>query len=297
MPRTRRQTKDARKESKNSDAVKKLDNQKEVEAYLKDFDLNCKILFQNLDVERDNVLDEIKFMAKRCKDLIPSSIGNMPMENLPDDLTESIILTAMTEVTHQSNMLQASHVLQPVNIQKKRRSKSATANEDLTITDRKNFKKHRFRADQAEVTRKSRSLSRSRVPEVKRQNGTSCTNTQTPLNRLCSGNACGFITPKVKPNTPQVILRRPQEGELAISMQGSPLMVNHIVSREANVNIPLNDGRVISIQPQHGLRASQLPSIDQSLIQQIEVLRDNLIKVCEIADNKRNNVSLLKTQM
>ncbi|GJQ84898.1 putative cell division cycle-associated protein 8 [Trypoxylus dichotomus] len=291
MPRTKRHTKVATKQLKNSDAVEKLDNQKEVEAYLKEFDLNCKILLQNLDVERDNVFDEIKFMAKRCKDLIPPSIGNTPMENLSDDLTESIILTATTEVTHQSNMLQARDILQPATIQKKRRSKSATMNADLTITNRKNSKKQRFRSDKTEVKRKSRSLSRSRVPEVKHENGTSCTNTQTPVNRLCSGNACGFITPKVKPNTAQVILRRPQEGELAISMQGSPLMVNHVVSREANVNIPLNDGRVISIQPQHGLRASQLPSINQSLIQQIEVLRDNLIKVCEIADNKRNKVS------
>lgn len=75
---------------------------------------------------------------------------------------------------------------------------------------------------------------------------------------------------------------------MAISMQGSPLMVNTIVSREANVNIPLGDGRTISIQPQHGLRMSQLPVIDSSIKRQIEVLRDNLIKVCELTDlNKK----------
>lgn len=90
---------------------------------------------------------------------------------------------------------------------------------------------------------------------------------------------------QVKPNTPQVILRRPKEGEMAISMQGSPLMVNTIVSREANVNIPLEDGRTISIQPQHGLRMSQLPNIDLSIRRQIEVLRDNLIKVCELTNS------------
>ena len=84
----------------------------------------------------------------------------------------------------------------------------------------------------------------------------------------------------MKPNTPQVILRHPKSGEMAISMQGSPLLVNHIVSNEANVNIPLGNGNTISIQPQRGLRVSQIPNLDEHTKVQLVKLRDNLDKIC-----------------
>lgn len=88
----------------------------------------------------------------------------------------------------------------------------------------------------------------------------------------------------MKPNTPQVVLRRPKQGEMAVSMQGSPLLVSGVVNDNvANVNIPLADGRMISIQPQRGLRPSQLPSFDLDTRRQIEALRDNLNKVCALA--------------
>lgn len=85
----------------------------------------------------------------------------------------------------------------------------------------------------------------------------------------------------MQPHTPQLVLRRPLQGEVAVSMQGSPLLVSGVVGDDvANVNIPLGDGRVISIQPQRGLRMSLLPNLDADTRKQIEVLRDNLNKVC-----------------
>lgn len=88
----------------------------------------------------------------------------------------------------------------------------------------------------------------------------------------------------MKPNTPQVVLRRPKQGEIAVSMQGSPLLVAGVVSDNvANLNIPLADGRTISIQPQRGLRVSQLPPLDVDTQRQIQALRDNLNKMCAMA--------------
>lgn len=92
----------------------------------------------------------------------------------------------------------------------------------------------------------------------------------------------------MKPNTPQLVLRRPKVGEVAVSMQGSPLLVSGMVSDEvANVNIPLGDGRTISIQPQRGLRPSLLPELDLHTRKQIEALRDNLNKMCALSAQTR----------
>lgn len=91
----------------------------------------------------------------------------------------------------------------------------------------------------------------------------------------------------MKPNTPQVLLRRPKQGEVAMSMQGSPLFTGSVVADTmANVNIPLIDGRMLSIQPQRGLRMSQIPDLDAETKRQLEALRDNLTKVCAVADRR-----------
>lgn len=88
----------------------------------------------------------------------------------------------------------------------------------------------------------------------------------------------------MKPNAPQVILRRPLQGEVAVSMQGSPLMVGPVIGdQNPNINIPLLDGRVFSVQPEKGLRISELPDFDEYTRKQIETLRDNLNKICSIS--------------
>lgn len=72
------------------------------------------------------------------------------------------------------------------------------------------------------------------------------------------------------------------QGEMALSMQGSPLLVNSIITEScANVNIPLEDGRVISLQPCKTIRMSQLPAIPDSTRLQLAKLRDHLNIVCE----------------
>lgn len=91
----------------------------------------------------------------------------------------------------------------------------------------------------------------------------------------------------MKPNTPQVLLRRPKQGEVALSLQGSPLLTGSVMTDNvANINIPLDDGRLLSIQPQKGLRISQIPQLDVETKRQLETLRDNLNKVCALASTR-----------
>ncbi|XP_044264081.1 borealin isoform X2 [Tribolium madens] len=124
----------------------------------------------------------------------------------------------------------------------------------------------------------------SRSQSVRKKNTTEMTDKyKTPAQRIPI-TTYGTVTPKVKPNTPQVLLRRPKQGEVALSLQGSPLLTGNVVTDNvANINIPLEDGRLFSIQPQRGLRVSQIPELDLETKRQLETLRDNLNKVCALA--------------
>lgn len=104
---------------------------------------------------------------------------------------------------------------------------------------------------------------------------------RTPADRKPVITNVGTITPKCKPNTPQLYMRRAQCGEQAWSNQGSPLLLTHTVTVEqvANVNIPLADGNLVSLLPHRGIQA-QMPDIAAETLSQLEILRDNLIKVC-----------------
>ncbi|KRT80432.1 hypothetical protein AMK59_8410 [Oryctes borbonicus] len=271
MPRRKRISKNTKKQPVDARISEKITRKQEIEAYLKEFDYNCKNHMEAVDAECENVLHEIELMTKRCKALILPNIGNTTLEDLPRVLSESTHFITVSDSTTHSNILELTNTLRTAKSKRAKRCVSVTGDEGGSRTSRAKSK-------QTKVVRPSRSLSRSKIP----QNLVLYDSVKTPANKA-PNNDYGFVIPKVKPNTPQVILRRPKEGEMAISMQGSPLMVNTIVSREANVNIPLGDGRTISIQPQHGLRMSQLPTIDSSIRRQIEVLRDNLIKVCQLS--------------
>lgn len=97
----------------------------------------------------------------------------------------------------------------------------------------------------------------------------------------------GYVTPKVKPDRPVTVLRRAQAGEMVISMSGSPILANAMESERANVNVPLGDGRIISVQPQSTIRQSEIPEIDEATSLQLQALRDNIDRI--VAKNKRKD--------
>lgn len=70
---------------------------------------------------------------------------------------------------------------------------------------------------------------------------------QTPINRPPLP-ASLTVTPKVNMEEPMSMMRRPNQGEVALSMTGSPLMISS-VSRDdmATVSVPLANGNVNTI--------------------------------------------------
>ncbi|XP_012542878.1 borealin [Monomorium pharaonis] len=104
--------------------------------------------------------------------------------------------------------------------------------------------------------------------------------TATPAMLKPIDNVYNVVTPKVKPNTPLNVLRRPRQGEMVLSMQGSPLLVSAVVEEKiANINVPLADGNLMSLLPQEGLRMSNIPPLDPETVQQLKTLKNHIEKV------------------
>ncbi|XP_050671544.1 uncharacterized protein LOC126969944 isoform X2 [Leptidea sinapis] len=99
------------------------------------------------------------------------------------------------------------------------------------------------------------------------------------------------ITPKVTPHTSLAVLRQPRQGEMVVSMSGSPVMVpswNQMQPKEkANCNIMLQDGTMLSLQPKQ-LRQSQayipFSLMDKDMLHQLRTLKDNLDKVVKLGE-------------
>ncbi|XP_060807263.1 uncharacterized protein LOC106139170 isoform X1 [Amyelois transitella] len=101
------------------------------------------------------------------------------------------------------------------------------------------------------------------------------------------------ITPKVTPHTPLTILRQPRQGEMVVSMSGSPVMVPTCYTMQpeekANCNILLQDGTMLSLQPKQ-LQQTQdyIPYslMDSNVLNQLKILRENLDKVVKFGEKK-----------
>ncbi|KAL0861264.1 hypothetical protein ABMA27_008825 [Loxostege sticticalis] len=99
------------------------------------------------------------------------------------------------------------------------------------------------------------------------------------------------ITPKVTPQTPLTVLRQPRQGEMVVSMSGSPVMVPTCYAlqpeEKANCNILLQDGTMLSLQPKQ-LRQSQayipFALMDSTVLSQLKTLKDNLDKVVRLGE-------------
>uniref|UniRef100_A0A1B6MNW3 Borealin C-terminal domain-containing protein n=2 Tax=Graphocephala atropunctata TaxID=36148 RepID=A0A1B6MNW3_9HEMI len=99
---------------------------------------------------------------------------------------------------------------------------------------------------------------------------------RTPLmssRRLLPG---ATIKPKIR-DSPITVMRRPIPGEIAVSMNGSPLMVGATSQDDfPTVNVPMEDGRVVSIMPEAGAQPDDLPYFDEATKGYLKTLQRHL---------------------
>ncbi|XP_013165735.1 PREDICTED: uncharacterized protein LOC106116438 isoform X2 [Papilio xuthus] len=140
------------------------------------------------------------------------------------------------------------------------------------------------------TTRRSRSADASRMLTVSKTHNRSQSVYRTPMYNKNPMNYPA-ITPKVAPHTPLTVLRQPRQGEMVVSMSGSPVLVPSVYAMQQNekasCNIMLNDGTMLSLQPRQ-LRQSQafipFSLMDSQVLSQLKTLKDNLVKMVELGE-------------
>lgn len=144
----------------------------------------------------------------------------------------------------------------------------------------------------ARANQRSRSTSRNQTKERKRsmsrdrQSKLNITSAQkkkdlmkTPSNKT---NNDFVITPKIRLNSAMNVLRKPKDGEMVFSTQGSPLMVSTTVSdRTANINVPLRNGHIVSLLPFNETSLTDNLFLDDETKHQLKILQSHLSKVLD----------------
>ncbi|KAL6261376.1 hypothetical protein P5V15_006472 [Pogonomyrmex californicus] len=167
--------------------------------------------------------------------------------------------------------------MQPPTTTRKRKNTSKTVKRAITAV-----------SDDGYATGSTSTGSTSRITKaqirptsmMRTRSSTRLDNFQTPAMLKSMANIYDVVTPKVKPNTPLNVLRRPRQGEMVLSMQGSPLLVSAVIDEKtANINVPLANGNVMSLLPKEGLRMSNIPPLDPEMMHQLETLKNHIEKV------------------
>lgn len=262
----------------------------------------CASLLNNLHKETNNkrlemgnyfksVLDQIETVCFEQLALIDASEGNKTLAELRAEKSSD----CLSLISNSSSILKSA-MFKTFNTTKI--NKSTTVKKKKKLTDDEGYitAGDTRRTASCDRTRLSRSTTRTIVKSTKRMSR-SLSKTKLPKNvtiqapfkntpkKLIPSMSFGFVTPKVKPNTTLTVLRHPKQGEMAISMQGSPLVVGNVITDAcANVNIPLQDGRILSLQPSRSLRQSEIPDLDDFMRQQLRTLSENLNKVVKMAN-------------
>ncbi|GLV36375.1 borealin-related [Carabus blaptoides fortunei] len=283
MPRTKYIRNTKNKKSETHSSVAKANG---IPSSLKIFERELDNRLLAMDTMYRFSLDQVDEIAHNEYMVFTKEMGNKTIGELRKERSISSISTFF-DTAPMLNILNSTK-----NMTQTGRKKKVTEDEGYLTAEstrggssgdraRRNRSNQRSAKDKSTV-RSSRSLSRSNVPKnVTIQLPKNARD--TPQERRMPPATYGFVTPKVKPNTPLAYLRHPKQGEMAISMQGSPLLVSSVTSETcANVNIPLGDGRILSLQPNRGLRMSQFPNLDDETRTQLRTLRDNLNKVVQL---------------
>ncbi|RVE53448.1 hypothetical protein evm_001818 [Chilo suppressalis] len=269
MPRTKRPTKKQDKSIEDDDALKKLNK---------------------MVIDQKNKIDAKAHMEIRNIELafkiLLGSINNTYLQKTVGQLKTELHLKEVTNVTHSDRA--ASHD-----------DGYLTENSSQDSGDRGTKKKHLAVPSTGRSTgRRSRSAdasSRKPPPPASRttQRRRSRSVYRTPAynkNALVNYPA---ITPKCAPHTPLTVLRQPRQGEMVVSMSGSPVMVpsfnNMQPEEKANCNIMLQDGTMLSLQPKQ-LRQSQayipFSLMGSNVLEQLKTLKENLDKVVTLGEKQ-----------
>ncbi|XP_058801646.1 uncharacterized protein LOC131670232 [Phymastichus coffea] len=131
-------------------------------------------------------------------------------------------------------------------------------------------------------THRSRSVSRDRAKQKSQLLATAQKTTKKDLLKTPDTKTSNLfvITPKVKMNSAVNVLRKPKDGEMVFSTEGSPLLVSTTVNdKTANINVPLRNGTIISLLPFNETSLTEDIRLDDETKHQLRILQSHLNKV------------------
>lgn len=224
-------------------------------AWFEDFDMQFK---NRLDIFDELFADKLR-AAERCYALerlkVTAGIGNSKFVAEDSGVPNSSNTTLM-----EKSVQEADTTLQP---RHHKRTRCVTVTSTTASTESRR------------VTRSISLDRKDRIPEP--ITSATVAKFKTPAIKSTFASAPSLITPKVVPNAPLSMVRHPRQGELAVSLSGSPLMVTSTLREQnANVNLRLADGRVVSILPEPNLRPYDIPQVDEETRLQLLTLREHM---------------------
>ncbi|XP_073962760.1 uncharacterized protein isoform X2 [Choristoneura fumiferana] len=233
---------------------------------------------------KDDVLKKLEKIVAEQKANIDSRI-HMECRNV--DLAFKILLGTISNIHLNKTVGQLKHELhikEVASSMRKTRNSSRSASHDDAPPS--TVRGHRSRS--AETSRKIPAPTTAAKTTRRRSRSVY----RTPAYNKMSQHNYPAITPKVAPHTPLTVLRQPRQGEMVVSMSGSPVMVPSVCTmasdEKANCNIMLQDGTMLSLQPRQ-LRQSQafipFSLMDANVLHQLKTLKDNLDKVVKLGEN------------
>ncbi|XP_047506288.1 uncharacterized protein LOC125050456 isoform X2 [Pieris napi] len=242
---------------------------------------------QKENVDSDDTLKRLK---KLSNDLQMKVDSQAQMQIASVEIAFKILLDSITKTNLQKTVGQLKNELllkEPTNTRPSRvtASSRAVSNDDVTPSATRSTRRSRS----ADASARSVAKPSARATTQRRRSKSVY---RTPaLNRNAAVNY-PVITPKVTPHAPLTLLRQPRQGEMVLSMSGSPVMVPSCSyamqpDEKANCNILLRDGTMLSLQPKQ-LRQSQayipFSLMDDNVLHQLKTLKDNLDKVVQLGE-------------
>jgi len=111
----------------------------------------------------------------------------------------------------------------------------------------------------------------------------------TPAARAVTYNNTPMVTPKFDPRLPltPALLREPKAGERIMSLSGSPI-VNHGPDSNAQVFIPLGNGRTFHLNTTSHLSPSQPTVLDEAARKNVELLQKKLAQLLVLPTEAQN---------
>ncbi|XP_076646453.1 borealin-related [Halictus rubicundus] len=268
----------------------------ETDSLVKDFERQARIRLLKMEAEA-------KMAIKGLVNIINLTISRLPVEVRQMTLGE-ILNSEIDEEKENCEEVSSSvdeHLLKPPAVIRgeKATKRTTAASDDGYVTEgiatsrasrtQKPEPQNNMRRTRSSSRSKQRKLSEINQDPIKKSRKllgkelTKADQFKTPATLRSNYNEYNLVTPKIKPNTPLNVLRRPRQGEMVLSMQGSPLLVSAVIQEEfANLNVPLANGNVISLLPKDGLRMSHIPTLDVETKRQLETLKSHIEKVISI---------------